>query len=362
MTKKIILSVLVFLVIAGGLVWLNRDRVMPLFFKPTDSTIPSAESGIPESSSNSASEPLEKVIAENLDTPWEMVFLPDGSLLVTERGGAVKRVNTTNSDLRIEGVVEVGEGGLLGMALHPDFSNNRYIYFYYTTRSEGKLINRVERYKLDEQKLSDKRVVVDNIPAAGNHDGGRIAFGPDRMLYIATGDAQETSLAQDRNSLAGKILRVRDDGAIPEDNPYQNAVFSYGHRNPQGLAWDDRGQLWATEHGPSGAQTGDDELNLIEKGKNYGWPTIKGNQTRENMEIPIVSSGSKETWAPAGMAHLNGTLFFAGLRGQALYAAKIVDDGKSVSLEALLKNKYGRLRAVTVGPDGYVYISTSNRE
>ncbi len=303
-----------------------------------------------------------EIVAQNLTTPWEIVFLPNKDILVTERGGKLLKVGSQNKLVKeIEGVKQTSEGGLLGMALHPNFSSNGLIYLYSTSQESGKLINRVERYKLSGDTLSDRTVVITGIRGSSLHDGGRIAFGPDKNLYITTGDSQIESLSQDKNSLNGKILRIKDDGSIPSDNPYGNAVYSMGHRNPQGLAWDKNGTLWETEHGPSLAQTGYDEINLITKGGNYGWPTIKGDQTKEGLISPIIQSGSSDTWAPSGMAYLNGSLFFSGLRGQALYEAKIGNDNK-LKLFTHFKTEFGRIRAVTIGPDGFIYISTSNRD
>jgi aldose sugar dehydrogenase len=350
------------IIVVGVVVYTKRDKQaeelgnnQPIQNQPQNSEDPN-------NTRNNPSQPQEQVIAEGLDTPWEIAFLPDQSILVTQRNGEIRIIGKDNQSLKIQGVSEVGEGGLLGMALHPEFSDNQQIYFYYTYRNGGKLLNKVESYKLVNNSLTEKKVIIENIPASSNHDGGRIAFGPDKFLYVTTGDADNSNSAQDMNSLSGKILRLKDDGTTPSDNPFNNPTYSYGHRNPQGLAWDDSGQLWATEHGPSGSQTGNDELNLIEKGKNYGWPEIRGDQAKSGMQTPVVNSGSKSTWAPASLAYLNGVLYFGGLRSQILYAAKIKSDGRSVELATLLEKKYGRLRAVTVGPDGYLYISTSNRD
>ncbi len=199
------------------------------------------------------------------------------------------------------------------------------------------------------------------IKGSVNHDGGRIAFGPDGYLYITTGDAENSHLAQNKNSLNGKILRIKDDGSIPSDNPFGNAVYSMGHRNPQGLAWDKDGTLWETEHGPSGIQTGYDEINIITKGANYGWPEIRGEQTKEGFVSPVIQSGSKDTWAPSGMKYWNGSLFFSGLRGEALYEAKISKENK-LNLITHFKQRFGRIRAVVLGADGFIYLSTSNRD
>ncbi len=261
----------------------------------------------------------------------------------------------------IDGVEHVGEGGLLGMTLHPRFSENQWVYLYLTTKNGEGLINRVERYRFGRDRLTEKTTIIDNIPVAANHDGGRIAFGSDGYLYITTGDAGKSNLAQDIYSLAGKILRLKDDGSIPPDNPFGNAVYSYGHRNSQGLAWDNKGRLWATEHGRSGVLSGLDELNLIEKGKNYGWPVIQGDEIKTGMESPVVQSGAAETWAPAGATFWDGSVFFGGLRGEALYEAKTTSERK-VSLKIHFRKEFGRIRAVVLGPDGYLYITTSNTD
>lgn len=255
----------------------------------------------------------------------------------------------------IEGVEHIGEGGLLGIALHPDFENNKYVYLYYTYSStEDDTLNRVVRFQLRNSKLTSEQVIVDVIPGAVNHNGGRIKFGQDGYLYITTGDAQNPSFAQDKNSLAGKILRVTDEGKTAAGNPFDNLVYSYGHRNPQGLAWDNQGRLWATEHGPQAL----DELNLIEKGANYGWPVIQGDEKREGMVSPVIQSGPDVTWAPAGAAFLDGSIFFGGLRGEALFEYKIADK----SLKKYFQGQFGRIRAVVLGPDGYLYITISNTD
>jgi glucose/arabinose dehydrogenase len=245
------------------------------------------------------------------------------------------------------------------MAVHPEFQQNKWIYIYFTAQEGSKTINRIVRYSFDGSNFIKDRIILDDIPASANHNGGRLAFSPDGFLYVTTGDAEDAVLSQDVSSLAGKILRMRDDGSIPSDNPFGNAVWAFGFRNPQGLAWDSQGRLWATDHGRSGARSGLDELNLIEQGKNYGWPQIQGNQQKEGMQAPVLQSGN-ETWAPAGAVFLNGSVFFGGLRGEALYEAKIT--GNKIELKTHLKNEFGRIRAVVSGPDGSLYISTSNRD
>jgi glucose/arabinose dehydrogenase len=351
----------VLLAIILGAVYLGRDALAPILLQPTPSTV---EDGEP-------SEPLAPmVVAKDLTVPWEIAFLSDGDMLVTERPGRLLRIRETREVIEVSGVVHRGEGGLLGLALHPDFDRNNLIYLYMTTDEAGGITNRVERYHLDGTTLSDRTTIIEGIPGASNHDGGRIAFGPptscesgraDCYLYITTGDAGRADSAQDRASLAGKILRLHADGSIPADNPFDSAVYSYGHRNVQGIAWDERGQLWATEHGRSGAVSGFDELNKIVKGANYGWPDIEGDERAEGMRAPELHSGPAETWAPGGLVYTDGHLVFPGLRGQSLYVSDI-SSGEAAPLTAYLRSEYGRLRTVVFGPDGMLYILTSNRD
>lgn len=298
------------------------------------------------------------IIAENLEIPWDIAFLPNGNFLVTERPGRLTQIDTSGdrTEIVIDSVKHVGEGGLLGLTLHPNFEENNYIYLYMgIPGGAGGTINRVERYKFIDNNLSDKEVVIDNIPGAIYHDGGRIEFGPDGFLYITTGDATKENLAQDLDSLAGKILRIRDDGSV--------AVYSYGHRNPQGLAWDSEGKLWATEHGRSGVLSGLDEINLIKLGGNYGWPEIQGDERDEDMLSPVMHSGAGATWAPASAAYLSSrnSIFFGGLRGEALYEA-VLEGDDIVELKTHFKGDFGRIRAVRVGTDKLLYITTSNRD
>jgi glucose/arabinose dehydrogenase len=299
-------------------------------------------------------------VAKNLTVPWDIVFLPDGDMLVTERPGTLKRIGKTTANISLPSIRHVGEGGLMGIALHPDFAQNSFVYLYYTTIDNGNT-NQISRFKLEGNALVDEKIILDHIAAAQYHDGGQIAFGPDGKLYVTTGDAEQPNLAQDLNSLNGKTLRLNDDGSIPSDNPFGTAVWSYGHRNAQGIAWDDEGRMWETEHGRSGALSGYDEINLIEKGKNYGWPTIEGSATKEGMVTPALHSGANDTWAPSGLVYADGKLYFAGLRGAALYEVTITGNGVT-NLKAHVKNVYGRLRAVVSGPDGSLYVSTSNKD
>lgn len=355
----IVIAVIVGIVVVGGYTF--RHTILALFFSPTASVIPTQK---PSVTSSAEFQQNPEVVVENLTVPWEIGFLPDGALLLTERPGTVLLIEAgSKTPLPIQGVIHRGEGGLLGMALHPNFTENSWLYLYLTTQGESGLVNRVERYTFDlaTKSLTERTSILENIPGAANHDGGRIAFGPDGYLYITTGDAQNEALAQDTNSLAGKILRIAADGSIPEDNPFGTAVYSYGHRNPQGLAWDADGRLWATEHGPSGTRSGFDEVNLIEKGANYGWPKIKGQETAAGMQKPIIESGASETWAPAGAAIIGDRLFFTGLRGETLYSARI-GAGQLEDLLAHFREAYGRLRLIKLGPDGWLYFGTSNTD
>ncbi|NOS68122.1 MAG: PQQ-dependent sugar dehydrogenase [Candidatus Peribacteraceae bacterium] len=304
-----------------------------------------------------------EVIADHLNIPWDIAFLPGGDLLVTERPGTLLRIGADKKTYSIDGVRHVGEGGLLGIALHPNFADNHFLYLYMTTRSGENLVNRIERYRFENDELTDRVEILTGIPGAQNHDGGRIEFGPvDEKLYITTGDAGQSNLAQDKNSLAGKILRINDDGSIPGDNPFGNAVWSYGHRNSQGIAWDANRRLWSTEHGRSGVQSGYDELNLIDKGGNYGWPHTEGPTTRDGVRSPMLQSGADSTWAPASAAYFDGSIYFGGLRGEALYEAVIRPDGGQPLLKTHFHGEFGRVRTVRTGPDGLLYLTTSNRD
>lgn len=348
--EKIIVITAILLALGAGYAWQSQK---------TDGVAPTMS----DTEGNVMNDIIQKpeVIVSDLEIPWGLAFLPSGEILVTERGGRLVKISEEKEVISVSGVAHRGEGGLLGLALHPNFSENNYIYLYLTTASGSGLINRVERYTLNDTELSERVVILDNIPGAQYHDGGRLAFGPDGYLYITTGDAGQERLSQDTDSLAGKILRVADDGSIPEDNPFGNEVYSYGHRNPQGLTWDDTGRLWSTEHGRSGVQSGFDEVNLIEKGGNYGWPDSQGDEVAADTIGPIVHSGSNTTWAPASVVYKNGSLYFGGLRGQAIY--QVTDlDSEEPQVTAHFRGEYGRIRTVTMGPDGNLYLTTSNRD
>lgn len=358
--------ILVVMVLIAGFILLKLFNInlLPIQNTPKQTSAPVTE----EKTSRDAADdiPRATVIAQDLDTPWALAFLPDKSMLVTERAGRVRLIDSSGN-LQAEPVAvinqvkEIGEGGLLGIALHPDFSANNFVYLYYTYSGSGNnTLNRVVRMTYQDNRLADEKIIVNNIPGASNHNGGRIKFGPDGYLYITTGDAENPSQAQNKGSLAGKILRITGEGESASGNPFNNRIYSYGHRNPQGLTWDGNGRLWATEHGRSGVLSGLDELNLIEPGKNYGWPLIEGDKVQTGMESPKLNSGPDATWAPAGAAFYRDSVFFGGLRGEALYEANIEDS--KITLKEYFQDDYGRIRDVVLGPDDLLYITTSNKD
>jgi glucose/arabinose dehydrogenase len=350
MSKKIIF-IIIFIILLGGIFFVDKfifQRVKNApeqIFSPDTNTIENLETS-----------PALTTYVSNRRIIWAIDFLPDGRMIFTERDGTVSVVGIDGKvdELLSVDVHAIGESGLHGTAIDPEFEENNFIYLYYTYESDREnTLNRVSRFIYKDMTLNEEKIILDNIPGASTHDGGRIKFGPDSLLYVTTGDAQIPSLSQDKTSLAGKILRVTRDGEPALDNPFGTHMYSYGHRNPQGITWDNQGKLWATEHGPS-AQ---DELNQIEAGANYGWPEITGTSTKDGMHSPVIQSG-RNTWAPAGAVYWNGSIFFAGLRGSALYEYNITTN----KLETHLINKFGRIRDVIIGPDNFLYIATSNRD
>lgn len=321
-----------------------------------------------------------ETVASGLEVPWAIVFAPDGRMFFTERPGRVRVYE--NERLRpqplavINDVRSASESGLMGLALHPQFAANHFLYLSYAYAGEGGQQVRVVRYLEKNNTLTDRKVIVEGIPAAPNHAGCRIRFGPDNKLYITTGDATDRELAQKLDSLAGKTLRLNDDGTVPQDNPFagqQGArpeIWSYGHRNAQGMDWQpDTNLIFQTEHGPSGfdGPGGGDEVNIVERGKNYGWPLIHHQQTREGLISPLLEY--TPACAPGGATFYRGTifmpfrgnLFFGCLRGERIIRV-VLDGRRVVSQENLLKDKYGRIREVIEGPEGAIYFSTSNRD
>ncbi|WP_022926793.1 PQQ-dependent sugar dehydrogenase [Patulibacter americanus] len=312
-----------------------------------------AASGGGEVTAQAAARP--RTIATGLNTPWSIAFLPSGDALVSERGGVIKRVaaktRRVTTEMRVPGVVEQGESGLLGLAVSPTYAKDRMVYAYLTTARD----NRIVRFRL----RGKPRVVVSGLEKAPIHDGGRIAFGPDGKLYAGVGDAGNTDLAQDQDSQNGKILRMNPSGSVPKDNPFPGSrVFSLGHRNVQGLAFDAKGRLWASEFG----QSTRDEVNLVEKGKNYGWPTVEGRGDTQGGKFtnPLVTWATSEA-SPSGVAIVGTHLYVAALGGERLWDVPL-RGAKTGRPKALLQGRYGRIRAATAAPDGSLWIATSNRD
>jgi glucose/arabinose dehydrogenase len=298
-------------------------------------------------------------IVTGLQSPWSILQLGGGRILVSERdSGRIVRIDRGEAQPigTVPGVVHTGEGGLLGLAFH-----DGWLYAYTTTARD----NRVIRMRLEDPStgaglsLGAPQVLLDGLDRAANHDGGRIAFGPDGMLYVTVGDASDTGNAQNLHSLNGKILRMTPDGAVPDDNPFPGSyVYSYGHRNPQGLAWDDDGQLWASEFG----QNTWDELNRIVPGKDYGWPVVEGIAHDPRFVDPVVQWSTDEA-SPSGLAYADGAFWMAGLGGQRLWRIAISAAGHA-STHALFTGDagYGRLRDVAVAPGGGLLVLTDNTD
>ncbi|MDP8952586.1 MAG: PQQ-dependent sugar dehydrogenase [Actinomycetota bacterium] len=332
-------------------------------------TPPAEETGTPqpESDSTAAEGPVEvetTVLAQRLEAPWGLAFLPNGDALVTERDtGRLLRVDSSGDIEEVQTLPEggSGEGGLMGVAVSPDYESDEFVYAYYTTPTD----NRVVRFRLGEEP----EPILTGIPVASFHNGGRIAFGPDGLLYVGTGDAGQRPSSQDTNSLAGKILRLTPDGGMPSDNPLgsNNPLYSYGHRNVQGLAWDANGQLFASEFG----QNTYDEVNRIVPGGNYGWPDVEGEGGASQGYIdPIATVTPTSELSPSGAEILKsgaipqweGSFFTAGLRGQRLWRLALDESGNVTERETLLQGEAGRLRHVAQAPDGSLWILTNNRD
>ncbi|TDD47786.1 PQQ-dependent sugar dehydrogenase [Nonomuraea terrae] len=293
-----------------------------------------------------------KDVATNLSVPWGIAFLPGGDALVTERDTARLLRVSPAGDVRelatIEGVRPDGEGGLMGVAVRGD-----QVFLYYTAEQD----NRIVRYRLTGDTLAEPRVIVQGIPKGGIHNGGRLAFGPDGHLYATTGEVGDGELAQRRDSLGGKILRMTPDGAPAPGNPFGTLVYSYGHRNVQGLAWDPSGRLYASEFGASSY----DEVNLIRAGANYGWPEVEGRGDDPRFVNPILTWTTDEA-SPSGMVYADGSLWVGALRGERLWQVPLGQDGSAGRPVAHLADRYGRLRAVANAPDGTLWVGTSNKD
>jgi len=301
--------------------------------------------------------PARQTIATGLPVPWGLAFLPDGSALVTLRDqGEVLRVTRGSTPVsvgRVPGVEPDGEGGLLGIAVSPAFAADRTVFAYFTSRDD----NRVMRMTFDGTSLKPGPVIVKGIAKAGNHDGGRLAFGPDGFLYISTGDAGQRDPAQDKASLSGKILRVTKSGAPAPGNPFPGSlIWSLGHRNVQGMAWTRDGTMYASEFG----QDTWDELNRIEPGRNYGWPVVEGIAHRAGFVDPIRQWPTDDA-SPSGIAvGTDGAVYMAALRGESLWRIPLDSKGDAGKPQRLLQGQYGRLRTVLAAPDGHLWLVTSN--
>lgn len=331
---------------------------------------------------NNPNDPATTTFVEGLSTPWQLAFMADGRILVTEREGRVRVIEngklnpTPYLDLK-DTILAAGEGGLLGIAVDPDFANNPFIYIGYTYEKNKNplvIMNKMVRYREDPatKKASFDRTLLDNIEGYVNHNSGPIKFGPDGKLYWPVGERYIPEYAQSLMNLNGKILRLNRDGSIPADNPIAGSyIYSYGHRNSQGIDWQpETNNLFNTEHGPSAMQgCCMDEINLIQPGKNYGWPLIRGMQQQAGLVTPVYYSSDTATWAPAGATFIKGgpwdkSFIFAGLKGESLYRAvfNTNDPTKIDTVEQYFKGELGRLRTVAQGPDGKIYIATSNRD
>ncbi|PKL85977.1 MAG: glucose dehydrogenase [Ignavibacteriae bacterium HGW-Ignavibacteriae-1] len=319
-------------------------------------------------------------VATNLNTPWEILWGPDDHIWMTERYGRISRVNPESGALQvlynIDDVLQGSERGLMGMVLHPNFATEPYVYVVYTYGANSSTRIKIIRLTYNGTALESPITLLENIPGAGIHDGARLWIDEDLKLFATIGDAGNSSSAQNTESINGKVLRMNLDGSVPSDNPFPGSlVWSFGHRNPQGLVMVN-GILYSSEHGPST----DDEVNIIEKGRNYGWPTVNGycDTPQEiafceanNIVEPIKSLYPTFTVAAAGLDYYNGDLFpnwknsllLTTLKAQKLVLLKLSPDGKSVtSEENVIDGQFGRLRDICISPNGRIFISTSNRD
>lgn len=303
-------------------------------------------------------------LTEGLNSPWGLAALPDGDLLVSSRDeGTITRVDGESGAKTVigsvPGVAPAGEGGLMGLALSPSYASDHLVYAYFTTESD----NRVARMLYDEKKPAGQQLgapdtVLRGIPKGTVHNGGRIAFGPDKMLYAGTGETGETGLSQDKDSLGGKILRMTPDGQPAPGNPSADSVvYSYGHRNVQGLAWDSQQRLWAAEFG----QNTWDELNLIEPGKNYGWPEVEGKGGGSAFVDPVAQWSTAEA-SPSGIAYAEGSIWMAGLRGERLWRIPLAGAEPSAEPQAFLEERYGRLRTVLAAGGNKLWLVTNETD
>lgn len=326
-------------------------------------SLPSNPLPIPEPLTSEIGTKSVQVLATNLEKPRSFDFSGD-KIFLTEKGGSIRVIDSgvlIDEPLANLRVAEVAEGGLLGIATHPNFEENHFLYVYYTYVEDEELWNKVLRITESDNKLKEANTILDKIPASKFNNGGIIKFGPDMKLYIAVGSGTDHQQAQNIESLAGKILRLNDDGTIPENNPYLDSpVFSYGHRNPQGMTWDNAGNLYVTEIGPSQ----NDEINLVKPGQNYGWPEQECSGDKKYVDALVCYDPAFE---PGGIVYyssedlnLHNSLIVASLRASNLYQLEM-NEGEIVSQKSILSG-LGRLRDVNEGPDGYLYVLTSNTD
>ncbi|PLT30268.1 PQQ-dependent sugar dehydrogenase [Peribacillus deserti] len=339
-----------FLAAAGGLLFLIASGCSG----DSGNQQPAKEPRKPAETVNRPAANAEKA-AERLSIPWS-IEKTGNTFYISERTGTIAKVEngrTTRQKVTITAPLSTKpESGLLGFVLAPDFNTTKRAFAYYSYDKSGTTLNRVVILTLKGNQWNEERILIDNIPSGNFHHGGRLEIGPGQKLYITTGEGYVTERAQDLNSLGGKILRMNLDGSIPADNPFRGSyVYSSGHRNPQGLAWTEKGVLYSTEHG----QSAHDEINLIKPGKNYGWPLIEGNRKRQGLETPVFHTGN-DTWAPSGTAIYKGKIYIASLRGEAV---KVFDPETGQADDFI--TGYGRIRDVRI-EGGILYFVTNNTD
>jgi aldose sugar dehydrogenase len=337
--------------------------VVTFMRSPSDTTIPIPQPIFNSSMNNTNSDKGIAVVAEKLQTPWSIVLSKDGRVFFTERIGTIRMLNVNGTlahdpvgYIRVD---QVGEGGLLGIELHPNFTSSHKIYIYHTYSNSSGIYNRVMVLVENENKIVDSQIILDGIPGGRFHDGGRLKFGPDNKLYISTGDAGFAELSQNKSSLAGKILRINDDGTIPIDNPFRgSAIYAYGFRNVQGLTWHpETRELYASDHGA----TGNDEINVVRAGSNYGWP-YEECSNEGKYTAPVICFNP--SIAPSGIAIPNSSKL--GYSGDLLLATLKGSQLRSIDLYTGEQNNilvgYGRLRDVVEGYNGSLFVLTSNTD
>lgn len=386
--KKITLFLVLVIVIAGGFFLIKYLAAFTPTIAPGEvrtalenkiSTIDTPEEQTSEEKDLPREYSIEEV-ASGLNVPWSIVFTDSNRMLITERPGNIRVIKNgvlKNEPLHhfAEVVSRAGdEEGLMGLAVDPDYEKNKFIYTSLAYQNNGGIWVKVVRFTDERNTLSNEFTVIKDIPADTNHAGNRIKFGPDGKLYITTGDATDKELAQDLKSLAGKILRINSDGSIPSDNPFPDSpVWSYGHRNPQGISWHpETDKLYSSEHGPSvfDGPAGGDEVNYIIKGGNYGWPLVSHEKKKEGTIAPLVVFTPAE--APADILVYSGktipqwknNLFFGALKGSGIMRLVLDENNpdKISLMEKLPEVKFGRIREVMEGADSNIYFSTSNRD